>query len=326
MRLENNLSKGLMILIASISCSLLASSHAKALDTVDRILVVVNDDIITESDLNAVLGPLTERFKATMTGPALEAKLRDGKTYILRQMIDDRLITSAARDKNIQIEETDIDKMVDEMRAKFPSEDAFNQVMQQQGMSFKELRERFKVDLLKQRMIDFKIRSRISVSPGDIRTYYDANPVEFNAMPSVKVRQILVRAGNVRTEIEARQILQSLLSKVEEGDDFAELANEYSEDSETGNKGDMGWVEKNQFMERIDSVIFKLKPGEVSEIVTTQLGFHAFKVEESRSATPQPFEQVQEKIEKIIYKQKISTLMSEWLDELRNNAYISFQR
>ncbi|MCA9396315.1 MAG: peptidylprolyl isomerase [Candidatus Omnitrophica bacterium] len=305
---------------------LMPVSSASALDTVDRILVVVNDDIITDSDLNAVLGPLSERLKATVTGPELETKLREAQTFILRQMIDDRLITSAAREKNIQVEESEIDKMVDEMRGKFPSEEAFNRVMQQQGMSFKELRERFKVDILKQRMIDFKVRSRISVSPGDIRDYYDAHPEEFDAMPRAKVRQILIRTGTVRTEIEAKQIIQSLVSKIEAGENFADVAGEFSEDSESENKGDMGWVEKNQFMERIDSAIFKLKPGEMSEVIKTQLGFHVFKLEDFEKSAPKPFEEVQYKIEHIIYKQKVNTLMSEWLDELRNNAYISFQR
>lgn len=296
--------------------------------TVDRILVFVNDEIITESDLQQALQPIAARIRAT-TDPALqEDKITEIRKRILEQMIDDRLLTSAARamkvnDKGLEVKEEEVDDMLEDMRKKFPSEEAFDEVLREQRLSYKKLRDRFKDELLRSRAIDFKVRARVNVSPGEVSEYYNRNKDAFRGPAEARVKQILIRSGSIRSEEAAKELAQSIREKLIAGGDMAALAREYSEGSEKENGGDMGWVKQGQFLERLDRAIFKLGPGEVSEAVKTQLGFHLFKSEESRPAELLGFEDVRDKIQSLLLKKKSADLLKAWLEELRKDAYIT---
>lgn len=304
------------------------SAPAQA-DTLDRILVVVNDEIITSSDLNQALYPLITRLRATMTGPELDAKIAETRKNIIKDMISDRLIISAARavDARFKItaEESEIDEMMTDMREKFPSEEVFDKVMKEQGMSQKKLRERFREDIMKRKMVDFKVKSRVTLSPGEIRNFYDSNPDDFSGVPEVRARQILVRAGTTRSEEIAQSTMQTIVDQLAAGADFAELARTYSESSDAAEGGDMGWLRQGRFMARIDKAIFGLEPGRVSEPIQTQLGLHLFKVEEKRVSAARTYEESIARIETYLYKKKVADELQLWLQELRDKAFISVQ-
>lgn len=307
-------------------CSV-AAVHAS--DTLDRILVVVNDEIITESDLNQALLPLVTRLKATVTGPELTTKLQEAKADVLRDMVSDRLIISAARaiDPKFKIiaEPAEIDEMIVQMREKFPSDEVYERVMREQGISQKKLRDRFRDDIMKRKMVDFKVKSRVTLSPGEIKAFYDGHPDDFKALPEARTRQILIRAGTTRSEELAKSTLQSIVDQLAAGGDFAALAKEYSESSDAAEGGDMGWTRQGQFMDRIDHAIFKLEPGQISEPIQTQLGFHLFRVDEKRAGQSVTYQQAIPRIENYLYKKKVADELRAWIAELKKNAFISYQ-
>lgn len=320
---------GSLLAFAAVLTVLAAAPPASASDTVDRILVVVNDEIITSSDLSQALYPLVTRLRATHSGPELDLKLRETRQNVLKDMISDRLIISAARavDPKFKIvaEDAEIDEMVDQMRERFPSDEVFDKVMKEQGMSRKKLRDRFRDDIMKRKMIDFKVKSRVSLSPGEIKAFYDSHPDDFKGVAEVRARQILVRVGTTRSEELARSTVQSILDQLAKGGDFAALAKEYSEASDADTGGDMGWLRRGQFMERIDRAIFALEPGQTSDVIQTQLGLHLFRAEEKRVSDPVSFEQAIPRIENYLYKKKVADELRVWLKELKENSFVSYQ-
>jgi peptidyl-prolyl cis-trans isomerase SurA len=332
--LKNSTSRPISPLLKILSGALLAAVFltapaARASDTLDRILIVVNDEIITDSDLNQVLYPLITRLRATASGPDLDAKIQETRKNMLRDMISDRLILSAAKALDprykIAAEEAEIDTMVAEMREKFPSEEVFDTVMKEQGMSRKKLRDRFAEDIMKRKMVDFKVKSRVTLSPGEIKEFYDSHPDDFLGVPEVRARQILVRAGTTRSEELARGTMQSIVDQLNQGADFAELAKAYSESSDAAEGGEMDWTRKGRFMARIDNVIFKLEPGQTSEPIQTQLGLHLFKVEEKRVSAGLTYQEAIPRIENYLYKKKVADELRLWIDEIRGKAFVSIQ-
>lgn len=316
-------------LAAFVAFAAPAVPAAHAADTVDRILVVVNDEIITESDLTQALYPLVTRLRATASGPDLELKLQEVHQNVLRDMVSDRLIISAARalDPRFKIaaEPAEIDEMVDQMREKFPSEEVFEKVMREQGLSHKKLRDRFRDDIMKRKMVDFKVKSRVSLSPGEIKAFYDSHSEDFKGIPEIRARQILIRAGTTRSEELAQSTMASVVEQLAKGAEFADLAREYSEGSEAAEGGDMGWVRQGRFMDRIDNALFKLDAGQTSEPVKTQLGLHLFRVEEKRLAPGQTFQEAIPRIENYLYKKKVADELKAWIKELKETAFISYQ-
>lgn len=298
-------------------------SFGRSEETLDRILVVVNDEIITERDLQSTIEPVISQYRATMSGHALEAKVAEARKVYLEQLINERLIRSAAKRGNVTVDEEEVDEMMDEIRRKFPSQEAFGRVLADQGLSFKKLKERFRDQILNRRMVDLKVRSRLTLSPGEIRDYYDQHQDEFKGLDKVRVRQILIRIGEQRSEEEAQELLLSILEELDKDGDMTTLARLYSEAAEAAEGGDMGWVERGQLIEKIDRQIFQLSVGQYTPLIRSQLGYHIFKVEEKKDAETRSFEQVRNRVQSLLYRRKTSSRIEAWLKELRQNAYIA---
>ena len=292
--------------------------------TLDRILVVVNDEIITEQDLRAAAEPLIAQYRATLTGAALEEKVIEIRQKVLDGLIDDRLVSSQAKKEKIQVDEKEVDEMMADVRKKFPSQEVFETVLRQQGVSVAKLRERFRDQILGRRTIDLKVRSEITISPGEVRDYYDTHPDEFRAPEKARVRQILVRVGEGhRPSEEAEALVRSILDEVQKGRSMEDLARRYSEAAEGPDGGDLGWVEKGQFVEHIDQEIFGLQINQVTAPIQTQLGYHLFRLEARKPPEIRSFDQVRPRIESVLYRKKTAERLTLWLKELRTNAYIA---
>src|SRR5207244_2684962 len=119
--------------------------------------------------------------------------------------------------------------------------------------------------------VNYEVRSKISVSPGDVTEYYNAHQSEFVQGERVKLRQILVRVGS-RSEDEAKTFADSLVAQLRGGKPFEDLAKSYSEGSEAKDGGDMGWVERGQLLGEIDEKIFLTPVGQITPPVKSALG------------------------------------------------------
>lgn len=311
------------VLAVAAVVSFCAAPLEAADGTLDRILVVVNDEIISEQDLRSAAEPVVAQYRASLSGSGLEEKVAAAKRQILEQLIDERLVRGVAKREKITIDEKEVDEMMNEVQSKFPSREVFERVMGDQGMSFEKLRERFRDQILGRRVVDMNVKSRVSVSPGDVRNFYDSNPEHFRAPERIRVRHILVRTGDLRSEEEAGLLAQSLVIRMENGESMEALAEQYSEAAEGPGGGDMGWVERGQFVEHIDKEIFNLAVAGRTRPIKSQLGFHIFQAEERTPAETRAFEQVRGRVENYLFKMKTAELLTEYLKELRKKAYIA---
>jgi peptidyl-prolyl cis-trans isomerase D len=163
-------------------------------------------------------------------------------------------------------------------------------------------------------------RDQVKVYTGDIEEYYDSHIEEFSTPEDLRMRHILLRVPpgadpSVRTE--KREILEGLLKRIRAGEDFGELAKIYSED--TGSKkagGDLGYVKKGKLVPEVERAAFALKPGEVSEIVSSSYGLHLIKVEDYRASRVDPLEDVKERIRETLTEEKAWRMARRRAEEL----------
>lgn len=298
---------------------------AVAAETLDRILVVVNDEIITEQDLRMAAEPMMAQYRATMSGFELEEKSMETRQRVLDQLIDDRLVRSAAKREKVTVDEKEIDEMMSEIEKKFPSRDVFERVIAQQGMTFAKLRERFKDQIMSRKIVDMKVKSEITISPGEVRAYYDQHIEDFFGPSQAKVRQILIRISEQRAVDEAQELAESIVQQLNKGESFEELAKKHSESAEAEQGGDMGWIDKGQLVEAIDRQIFTTQPGQYTQPIQSQLGFHIFKIEDKKESEIKSFENARNHVERIIYRKRLAEKFQSWISDLRKNAFISRQ-
>ncbi|MFH1791429.1 MAG: peptidylprolyl isomerase [Candidatus Omnitrophota bacterium] len=309
-------------LLASAFILLLAAGAAA--EIVDKILVVVNDEVITQREVDRKLAPVYGQLRTTVSGDELNERMRDFRKQIVMQLVKDKLVVSEAKRKGVTVSEQEVDAELAEVRKQFRDDKEFYLALDAQGIGVEELRSNYRSSIMAKKLIDDRIGGKISVSPGEMIAYYNAHRDEFIDPPTARVRSILIRITSSRNAEESLAFAKDILARLE-NEPFAGLAEKYSDDQYAEKGGDMGYVKQGEMIERINTAIFTLKQGEHSDIIRTDLGYHIFLVEDTMDGRVIPFDRVSDDIERRIFKQKVNMYLEEYIDNLRENAYIAFK-
>ena len=301
-----------------------APKAAFSAEVVERILAVVNDEIVTEQDLNIVMAPVVAQYRTTYTGKEYEDRVKEARQEFLNKVIEDKLILSEAKRKQVIVKDQEVDETMSDVRNKFPTREAFLSAIEDQGLTEKKLWNRFRDQLMTQKLVNYEVKSKVSVSPGEVNEHYKAHSQDFIQGDRVELQHILIRTST-RSEEEARQLAQSIAGQVAGGKDFEELARTYSEGAEAKEGGAMGWVEKGQLLGEIDEKIFQLQAGQVTEPIQSSLGCHIFKVVDRKQFSVKPLTDVRGQIQETIFKDKLRVRLESWMQSLKKSAYISIR-
>ena len=294
---------------------------------VDKIVVVVNSEIITQREVDMMLGPIYGQYRNMYKGEELIRMLEDVREKILKQLIEDRLIYSEAKKLNIAVEEKEVDVKIDEMRSKVGgSERDLENMLNEQNLTLNELRARYKEKIMIRKLIDQKVGAKIIITPLEVKNYYSNNKDSFIQPEEIKLRTILIKPKTEQGgDSGSLQLMRDIMKRLKEGCGFEGLAKEYSDDPAAGEGGLMGYVKKGDLMPQIEEIVFNLKEGEISGIIKSPLGYHVFKVDEKRARRSRELAQVRQDIEEFLYREKASQKLKGWIDYLSKSAYIEFK-
>jgi peptidyl-prolyl cis-trans isomerase C len=171
-----------------------------------------------------------------------------------------------------------------------------------------------------------EVISKIKVTEKEAKAYYDKNPDLFKSPEQVKARHILIQVPKEASDEEKKKLKEKadeVLKKVKAGEDFTKLAAEYSDDPGTKSKGgDLGFFSKGSMVPAFEQAAFSLKPGEVSELVETEFGFHVIKIDEKKEAVSEPFETIKEKVTKQALREKQEAKVTEFVEQALKKAKV----
>ena len=293
---------------------------------VDRIVVVVNNEIITQREVDIILAPIYNQYRNMYKGEELIKMLEDVREKILKQLIEDRLIFSEAKKLNITVEEKEIDARIDEIRSKVGSEGELEKMLYEQNLTLNELRVRYKEKIMIRKLIDQKVGAKIIITPLEVKNYYNDNKDSFMQPEEIRLRAILIKPRKEQGgEAGSLQLMRDLMKRLKEGCDFEGLAKEYSDDPAASEGGLMSYVKKGDLMPQIEEIVFNLKEGEMTGIIQSPLGYHIFKVDEKRARHMRELAEVRQDIEEFLYREKASQRLKGWIDSLAKSAYIEFK-
>ncbi len=251
----------------------------------DHIAAYVGSNIILESEVVENIGFL-QSDRATMEKFTTLEELRD---HVLDQLISQKLVMIEAENESITVSDQEIemqvDKRLEEIKENYPSEADFYEDLKRSGITLEELKkynmENLKADLIMQRVIQKKFVAKVRISPIAVRRFYDENKDSIAASPDrVKLGHILLAIQASEAELrkgfaEAAEVYQLLYT----GSDFGVIAQEFSDDKNSKYKGGMlGKIKRGEMLEEFEGIVFKLKPGIVSEPFLTRLGYHIAEV------------------------------------------------
>jgi parvulin-like peptidyl-prolyl isomerase len=293
-------------------------------EVTNKILAVVNDEVITQQELEEVLVPIYVQYQTMYRGQELEEKFAQAQKDMFNQLIEDRLLLQQAKKENIQVNDKEVEAKIEELKQRFPNPEQFMVALEQQGISLNKLEDLYREQLMIRELVNRQVRSRVVVDPQQVTDYYQKHLEEFREPEAIKISNILIRTKDV-TEATAKDEAEEVLKALKEGGDFAQLAQEHSQGPNAKEGGEMGFVSKGQLLKDIDEVIFKLNPGEISGLIKTNLGYHIFKVEEKRPSSIKPLNEVRTQISDILYKQMFDQKFNEWIERLKKHAYIAIK-
>ncbi len=299
--------------------SLLRAGAIAWAETVNRIVAVVNDDVITDAD---VALHATAMLEAESQKTPSDARAMELHVVVLRRLIEQRLILQEAKRQEITVSTDEVIERLKTLRDRFDSDEAFEQSLQESGMTREQLKEQLREQLLVQKIIDRKVRAFVYISPQEVAKELTGHPEMVKHGERVRVSHLLVRMGEQRSEAAARERVDDVHRQLTAGADFAALAKQYSEDPHANEGGAMDWVAQGELMPELDAVAFGLQPGELSSPIQTRLGFHLLKVEERKPVEALSVTEANQAIYQRLYQQKFQAAFQRWLTELKKNAYI----
>jgi peptidyl-prolyl cis-trans isomerase SurA len=273
----------IMNAIKILLVSLLLAVPASA-EVLDRVVAVVDKQIILESELDAQVQMYAMQNKINLSQAGVRDTLRSA---LLDRMIEDKvLLVEAGKDTLVSVTNKEVESaltnQIERIKAQFPSEDAFQAQLRAEGLTMKELRNQYKDEirnqLLKEKFIQNKLES-VKVSTGEVKKFFEEYRDSLPMKPAgVKLAHILIGTQASQTTRDSLyKIAQLIRDKAKAGEDFALLAKTYSNDPNATEGGDLGWFAKGTMVPEFEDAAFALQPGQISDVVETQYGFHIIK-------------------------------------------------
>ena len=281
---------------------------------------------------------------ARVNGVAIDAaELRRAKKVMLRgqtvpaeqqaeidkQALDQLLSAELLYQAAAKLEVKDLDKQIDaklaEGKARFAKAEDFDKAIKELEMNEKDLREYTRRDLLISSFVQSSIVPKAKVTEEEAKAFYTQNPDKFTRSESVKASHILIGVDAKTTAEEKKKAAEKaakLRKDLAGGADFAALAKANSTCPSSQQGGDLGYFGKGQMVPAFEKSAFALKPGEISDVVETQFGYHIIKVADKKPAETVQFKEVKERIEEFLKGQKINTAVGEYLSEARKTAKV----
>ena len=288
-------------------------------ETANRIVAVVNDEVITEADVTSRVSELLDAQPPNAPETPDAAGVHQA---ILRHLIEQRLILQEAKRLNIAVGAEAIDNRLEKIREKFESDEALTEALTRSDLTKEGLKEQIRQQLMVDRLIDTKVRSTISVSPQEVAKELESHPEVVKTGDRVRASHLLIRVTEARPEEKARALIDDLHRRLSGGADFAQLAKQYSEDPHAESGGSMGWVAQGELLPELDQTLFALEPGQLSNPIQTRLGFHLVRVDERRTATSLSLLEANTAVYQQLYERKFKEAFQRWLAELLRKAYI----
>jgi foldase protein PrsA len=281
------------------------------------VIAIVNGKSISKSEIDTQLAQLKTSYPQLFSGADGKQRESEFRTRLLDNSINQVLVEQEATKQGITVSDADIQKEVDALKKRFPTDAAFQDALKKNNMTVDKLKEQEKVTLLTQRLME-KVSKGGAVTDAAMKDYFKQNPDMFTDKAAVHAKHILFDEKDKATA-------EKVLAQLKTGGDFAALAKQYSKDPGSAAKGgDLGWPSVAyvpEFQKAIDTgAVNKLIPN----LIHTTYGWHIIFVIEKRKETVKTFDAVKDQIKQILLSRQQSESFQKLLDELKKKAKIEY--
>ncbi len=292
----------------------LFSGLSYATEVIDRIVAIVNDDLITLSDFNKYLVSLPKQT------------VEINKDQALNDLIEQMILTQEAAKLGITVTDAEIDRSIENVKGKVGmSDEQMNEMLTKQNLTPEQFRNQWRLQILSGKLVSTLVKGRIAVTDEEIKDLYKQYYGEIENADEVEIAHILI-SFDASKEQQALQKATMVAELAKSGSNFSKLVSEYSDDTFSKDKGGvLGYFKKGELVSELDDVISDTEVGKTSGPVKTISGFHIIKVLDRKTLDESSVDQYREQLRQEIYKQKVTEELEKYIDGIRENAYIEIK-
>ena len=297
-------------------------------EVVDRIIAVVNDDIITLYEFNAAFEPYLKNIENTYKGNDKETVIKQTRSAFLQRLIDNILIEQEGKKSGTGIivkDEEVMDVIRDIMSKQKLSMQDFLKNLAKEGNSLDSVKKEIRTQMMRARLLRREIKSKVIVTDEEIGEYYNKNRQDYEGKETVRIKQLLLlippnadSAAIAKVRTGAMQLHKSVMA----GESFDLLIVKYSQGPAAAQGGDVGFVGRGTIIPEVEKVAFSLPVGQISEVIESSVGFHIIQVVDKKGAGLKPITAVREEIKTKIEDEKLDKKFEEWIASIRAKAHI----
>jgi len=299
---------------------LLVSVGISQAEILDRIVAVVNNEVITLSELKQA------EVSILQSGPNAS---KPDPSKLLNELVNKKIKLQKAKTLGITVSDEAVDTGIREIAQRNGLTEAIlKEKLKKEGIAWSDYTKQIRDQMILTQMLNREIRSKIVILPEEPKEYYQKHLDRFVRKAKKHILRILLTLpqGAAEEIIDARKKeMEKLRKRIVSGENFRQIAIRASEGPESKNGGDLGEFSAGELREDLDRAIAGLKAGELSPVFQTPEGITLLMVEEIKKPNPIPFKEVEETLRKALYQEKAKKKYESWLKELREGAYIEIK-
>jgi parvulin-like peptidyl-prolyl isomerase len=293
--------------------------------SLERVVAVVNDSIILQSELDARLLPLQAQA-AQITDPVEQRRrLAKMSTQVLDEMVNEELMVQAAEAGKVEVDSSEVQAALDEIKQQNNLDDAgLAQALAAQGYTMSGYRTDLRRQLLRLRAVNQLVTPKVQITDEDVRARYDELSRRSQAVSAVYLSHILIKLPEHATEQQiaaAREQATKALERVKAGEVFADVAKQMSGDPNV----ELGWFQRGSINPDWEQIVFSMEKGDVRGPVTGPQGLHVFYVSDVKNSELKPYADMKEQIQRELRRRELDKQTALWVEELRKKAYIDIK-
>ncbi|MHB8907772.1 MAG: peptidylprolyl isomerase [Syntrophales bacterium] len=295
----------------------------------DRIVAIVNDEVITLSELNGAFEPYRAKLEASYAGAEREKAVTETKLTLLNQMVDNLLMQQQSRKVGIVVKDEEVAGTINDLLARRKiSQEELQKAVAREGITMEAYRKGVRDQLMRIRLVQREIKSKVAVSSEEIGEYYRKNRQDYEGKEAVRIKQILLlmpKEASEEAKGKLREDAEAIRKRLLGGEPFELVSARYSQGPAAAAGGDIGYVEKGMMLPEVETVALTLPLNQVSAVIESSVGFHIIQVIDRRGAGVKPIESVREEIREKLDMEKVEKKFDEWLEGLRSRAHIEIK-
>jgi peptidyl-prolyl cis-trans isomerase SurA len=312
---------GAVVLIAAASAGSVRAQQSEVV--VDRVVAVVNTDIVTLYELNRAFKPFEANIKALRYPSEKERQtLFQVRRDLLNQLIDSQLADQQVKRYQISVSQKEIDATIERVKeARSFTEEQLREGLAAQGLTMEEYRKEIESQILRTKLVNREVKSKIVITQEDIKDYYDRHKEKFAGDKKFYLWNIFVKASEFEKEAALKEI-KAVETRLEQGASFEALVKELNASASPVKGTDLGLYRRDELSPELQTVVENMKANEFSPVLDTNFGYQIIYVQQIQETPVQPLQEMEADIKQTLYNEYVDTRYQEWLEELRARSYI----